>query len=77
MHSLNELLESLRKGPQSYTPKHLADKILTTRSSIGGEGKLVTVFFTDVANYTEMSEKPDPEEIHQIMDGCYKTLMDE
>ena len=28
---------------QSYTPKHLADKILTTRSSIEGERKLVTV----------------------------------
>ena len=35
--------------PQSYTPKHLADKILTTRSSIEGERKLVTVFFADVA----------------------------
>ncbi len=63
--------------PQSYTPKHLADKILTTRSSIEGERKLVTVFFADVANYTAMSEKLDPEEVHQIMDGCFKILMDE
>ena len=63
--------------PQSYTPKHLADKILTTRSSIEGEKKVVTVFFADVANYTSMSEKLDPEEVHQIMDGCFKILMDE
>ena len=63
--------------PQSYTPKHLADKILTTRSSIEGERKLVTVFFADVANYTSVSEKLDPEEVHQIMDGCFKILMDE
>jgi ribosomal protein L40E len=35
--------------PQSYTPKYLADKILTTRSSIEGERKLVTVLFADVA----------------------------
>jgi class 3 adenylate cyclase len=63
--------------PQSYTPKHLKDKILTTRSSIEGERKLVTVFFADVANYTAMSEKLDPEEVHQIMDGCFKILMDE
>ncbi len=63
--------------PQSYTPKHLADKILTTRSSIEGERKLVTVFFADVANYTAISEKLDPEEVHQIMDGCFKILMDE
>jgi class 3 adenylate cyclase/tetratricopeptide (TPR) repeat protein len=63
--------------PQSYTPKFLADKILTTRSSIEGERKLVTVLFSDVANYTAMSEELDPEEVHQIMDGCFKVLMDE
>ena len=62
--------------PQSYTPKFLAEKILTTRSSIEGERKLVTVLFADVANYTSMSEKIDPEEVHQIMDGCFKILMD-
>ena len=48
--------------PQSYTPKFLADKILTTRSSIEGERKVVTVLFADVANYTSISEKLDPEE---------------
>ena len=63
--------------PQSYTPEFLADKILTNRSSIEGERKLVTVLFADVANYTQMSEKLDPEEVHQIMDGCFKILMDE
>ncbi|UCE55250.1 MAG: AAA family ATPase, partial [Desulfobacterales bacterium] len=63
--------------PQSYTPKFLADKILTSKASIEGERKLVTVLFADVANYTAISEKLDPEEIHQIMDGCFKILMDE
>ena len=37
----------------------------------------MTVFFADVANYTTLSEKLDPEEVHQIMDGCFKILMDE
>ena len=63
--------------PESYTPKHLADKILTIRSSIEGERKLVTVLFADVANFTAMSEKLDPEEVHQIMDGCFKIILDE
>jgi class 3 adenylate cyclase len=66
-----------REYPQAYTPKFLADKILLTRSSIEGERKLVTVLFADVANYTSMSEKLDPEEVHQIMDECFKILMDE
>jgi class 3 adenylate cyclase len=63
--------------PQSYTPKFLADKILTTRSSIEGERKFITVLFADVADYTSIAEKLDPEEIHQMMDGCFKILMDE
>jgi len=63
--------------PQSYTPKFLAEKIRTSRSSIEGERKLITVLFADVANYTSISEKLDPEEVHQIMDGCFKALMDE
>ncbi len=63
--------------PQSYTPKFLADKILTTRSSIEGERKVVTVLFADAANYTAISERLDPEEVHQLMDGCFKILIDE
>jgi len=63
--------------PTSYTPKHLTEKILTTRSAMEGERKLVTVLFADVANFTSLSEKLDPEEVHQIMDGCFRILMDE
>ncbi len=63
--------------PKSYTPKFLTEKILTSRSSLEGERKIVTVLFADVANYTALSERLDPEEVHQIMDGCFKILMDE
>ena len=63
--------------PHSYTPKYLADKILTTRSSIEGEHKIVTVMFADVANSTAMFEKLDPEAVHEIMDRCFRLLMDE
>jgi len=63
--------------PQTYTPKHLADKILTTRTSIEGERKLVTIMFADVANFTGLSEKLDPEEVHEIMDGCMRLLTSE
>jgi class 3 adenylate cyclase/tetratricopeptide (TPR) repeat protein len=63
--------------PQSYTPKHLADKILNTRSTLEGERKLVTVLFADVVSFTNLSEKLEPEEVHQIMEDCLKILMDE
>src|SRR5512136_3064327 len=54
--------------PRSYTPRFLADKIITTRSNLEGERKLVTVLFADVANYTSISEKLDSEKVLQIMD---------
>jgi len=79
-HALRRTVEEIPvdySQPESYTPKFLADKILTTRSAMEGERKLVTVFFADVANYTSISEKLDPEEVHQIMDGAFKILMDE
>ena len=34
--------------PRTYTPKHLAEKILTSRSALEGERKQVTVLFVDV-----------------------------
>jgi hypothetical protein len=77
LKSLKETISVDYSRPHTYTPKFLADKILTTRSSIEGERKLVTVLFADVANYTSIAEKLDPEEIHQMMDGCFKILMDE
>ena len=63
--------------PQSYTPKYLADKILTARRTIEGERKIVSVLFADVANYTSLSEKLDAEEVQKIMDGCLRILIDE
>ena len=42
--------EAARFGsPQAYTPRHLAEKILTSRSALEGERKQVTVLFADVS----------------------------
>ncbi len=62
---------------QSYTPRFLSENILTTQSAVEGERKQVTVLFADVTGYTAMSEKLDPEDVHKIMDGCFKIIMDE
>ena len=63
--------------PQSYTPKFLVDKFLAHKSAIEGERKQVTVFFADVAGFTSLSENLDPEQVHQIMDGAFRIIMDE
>src|SRR5262245_10791473 len=54
-------------GVAGYTPKHLADKILKSRSALEGERRQVTVLFGDVAGFTTLAEKLDPEEVHRII----------
>jgi class 3 adenylate cyclase/tetratricopeptide (TPR) repeat protein len=63
-------------SPHAYTPKHLAEKILTSRSAIEGERKQVTVLFTDVSGFTKMSTLVDPEDIHEIMDRAFEVILD-
>jgi class 3 adenylate cyclase/pimeloyl-ACP methyl ester carboxylesterase len=64
-------------SPQSYTPKHLAERILTSKASLEGERKLVTVLFVDVAGFTALSERLDPEDVHQLMDRAFELMLGE
>ena len=66
--------ESLTPSPLSYTPKHLADKILTSRAALEGERKQVTVLFADVKGSMELASQVDPEEWHQILDRFFAIL---
>jgi hypothetical protein len=60
--------------PRSYTPKHLAEKILKSRSALEGERKQVTVLFADVKGSMDLAEQVDPEEWHKIMDRFFAIL---
>ena len=60
--------------PLAYTPKHLADKILTTRSALEGERKQVTVLFADVVSFTTLAEQLDPEIVHDLINRCFEGI---
>ena len=62
------------RDPRAYTPKHLAEKILTSRSALEGERKQVTVLFADVKGSMDLAEQVDPEEWHKIMDRFFAIL---
>ncbi len=64
-------------SPRSYTPKHLADKILTAGSALQGERKQVTVLFVDVSGFTSLSERLDPEEVHRMMNRAFDLMLAE
>jgi len=62
--------------PRSYTPRHLVEKILASRSALRGERKLVTVLFADVVRSMELAERVDPEEWHRLLDRLFRILSD-
>jgi double zinc ribbon protein len=61
-------------APDTYTPKHLAEKILTSKSALEGERKQVTVLFADLKGSMELLVARDPEEARKILDAVARTI---
>jgi class 3 adenylate cyclase len=64
-------------SPRAYTPRHLAEKILTSASALEGERKQVTVLFVDVSGFTSLSERLDPEDVHRLMSRAFELMLAE
>jgi class 3 adenylate cyclase len=63
-------------SPVSYTPKHLAEKILTSKGALEGERKLVTVLFADLKSSMELLADRDPEEARKLLDPVLERMME-
>src|SRR6266567_1053237 len=63
-------------SPHVYTPKHLAEKILTSRSALEGERKQVTVLFADLKGSMELLADRDPEEARKLLDPVLERMME-
>ena len=63
-------------SPDSYTPRHLAEKILTSKAALEGERKLVTVLFADLKGSMELLADQDPEEARKVLDPVLELMMD-
>jgi len=63
-------------SPRSYTPKHIAEKILTSKSALEGERKQVTVLFADLRGSMELLADRDPEEARKILDPVIERMME-
>jgi class 3 adenylate cyclase/ribosomal protein L40E len=71
------LVASRFSSPESYTPKHLAEKILSSKSALEGERKQVSVLFVDVAGSTSLSERLDPEDMHGLINRAVELMLAE
>ncbi len=63
-------------SPDAYTPKHLAEKMLGSKSALEGERKQVTVLFADLKGSMELLADRDPEEARKILDPVLELMMD-
>src|SRR5262245_6315296 len=55
-------------SPETHIPKHLAEKILTSKAALEGERKQVTVLFADLKGSMELLADRDPEEARRLLD---------
>jgi class 3 adenylate cyclase/tetratricopeptide (TPR) repeat protein len=63
-------------SPASYTPKHLAEKILSSQAVLQGERKTVTVMFADLKGSMELLADRDPEEAREFLDPVLERMME-
>ena len=68
--------ESRFGSPESYTPKHLAERILATKESLEGERKQVTVLFADIKGSTELIADQDPEDADRLLNPVIDCMME-
>ncbi len=65
-----------RPPPVAYTPKHLAERILTSKAALEGERKLITVLFADLKASMELLADRDPEEARKLLDPVLEYMME-
>jgi class 3 adenylate cyclase/tetratricopeptide (TPR) repeat protein len=77
-HAVGDQVDSDRRfsSPDTYTPKHLAEKILTSKSALEGERKQVTVLFADLKGSMELLADRDPEEARKLLDPVLERMME-
>lgn len=63
-------------SPDSYTPRYLAERILTSKAAIEGERKRVTVLFSDLRGSMEIVAERDPEAARRLLDPVLEQMME-
>ena len=63
-------------SPDTYLPKHLAEKILASRGALEGERKQVTVLFADIRESTRLIDGRDPEDAQKMIDPVLHLMME-
>jgi class 3 adenylate cyclase/DNA-binding winged helix-turn-helix (wHTH) protein len=63
-------------SPETYTPRHLAEKILTSKTALEGERKQLTVLFAEIDGSMELLADHDVEDAQRFLDPVLERMMD-
>jgi class 3 adenylate cyclase len=74
--SPSRLLPRRPQTPVNYTPRYLAEKILTSRFALEGEPKRATILFADLKGSMELLADRDPEDARRLLDTVLTLMMD-
>jgi class 3 adenylate cyclase len=75
-HPAGQAVAARVAAPEAYTPKHLAERILTSKAALEGERKQVTVLFADLRGSMELLADRDPEDARRVLDPVLERMMD-
>jgi len=66
--------EKIKDAFGKFVNKEIAERVLRGEVALGGERKEVAIFFSDIRNFTSISEKLEPEEVVEFLNE-YMTRM--
>ncbi|MDQ7798400.1 MAG: adenylate/guanylate cyclase domain-containing protein [Candidatus Edwardsbacteria bacterium] len=71
-------VEKIISSIQKYLPKRVIDKILLNPDGVKveGERRQVTVLFGDLSGFTAMSETMDPEQVVEVVNQYFDTMVE-
>lgn len=74
--SVDATVHSRLRTPEGYTPKHLIEKIIHSKSALEGERKQVTVLFADLKGSLALIADRDPEVARSLLDPVLERMIE-
>lgn len=68
--------EKIKNTFGKFVNKEIAKRALSSDLKLGGENREVTVFFSDLRNFTGMSEKMKPEEVVEFLNQYFTEMVE-
>ncbi|HEU5287069.1 MAG TPA: cache domain-containing protein, partial [Candidatus Limnocylindria bacterium] len=80
--SLNEMAAGLQERDHvkevfgRYIATQVSDQILSGQVNLGGEARVVTILFSDIRNFTGMSEQMTPQQVVAFLNDYFSEMVD-